>query len=1115
MRLNLRNHFADGTRALFVLQAFVIGSVLAASASVAHVGLAAVPQQAVSLDEATIFLLRFDENRVVAEGPPEGSFYAEFVNPRPAYPDAKLVAGRFGKAFDCTANPSLHLHVGSADQPVDEFAVDFWLFADAGTSTEVEVVYEFPGMHRLRAKRGETLQLLWDVRVDGDWHTVESTAPMEAWTHVGAVFDGKTAELWVDGESPAAVAAPGVIRRLNLWNRTASLGGNCLGQQRFHGKVDEYRFSKGARRDFSAGLPQRAATARATVKPLPRIHLKDRDKENRPVRLFSSLSVPLAVTAPVIDGHGDDSVWRQITGTWFLETGIQFSVDAGNREAFATVCFKLTYDDTNLYLMARVFEGSDQWLKPKSPNIWDSNALELFMQPGGALAPYIQVALSPHGDVWSKRYVPLPDRESPHDRTEEPLPLPGLRLGTSQSHDSWTVEVAIPFGDLGVASPTPNTTWRGNVAYASREPFALPHSWAFVWPLFYWDYRFGRFDFTGEAEALTSTITLKGRLVDESGVPIAWGNEKLAALDVGGRAVRTNSQGEFTIPGLHPGRLSMRSLVSTHNPVEVTVDLKKPIEILEPIVLQSTNFYASGLPLGEHEVSLFTTSVETPPELPVAPGSLAPARQIDFLLPAGERGSAAVAVVANRDLSDPRVVIDASLIGDAGEIDIKADAARWTRRLLVRDNDNVTPEESSIVWRFLDADAPAMIAAGDLRHVVLSMRVPENTPPGRYKGIVRLFSGDREITRLPVAVHVPAFSLATPAEKFVGFYYYTKVRGKPLSDAELLRDYRGMISLGASQVFMSDVDFQPTADDPYAEIKRQIRLQQQAGFRRRFNVYTHPVSGALLLSDAPADQATFRRLIEGLDEVERELGLEPNTIFVSYGDEVWGEAFWRWAEWSKRLKAFSSRPNYMTLTYSKRVADQRQFQMMLPLLDIANHNGTPEFWGVIRDGLMKNNVTGWFYPNTVHDTLYARIANGFYLWASPFEASVPWTFYFSGGNEFFDSMRARHTIFAYQVPDPNNPGLLITTLVGEAYRAGYDDLRYLATLEDALAKSPAETQKSEAFARATALLESFRQRPTIGRVYGEPMPYTAAGLHTYRRQIAYAIEALQPASAVK
>jgi hypothetical protein len=1069
---------------------------------------AAAPSSPASDDWATVFLLRFETPKVVIEGANAPNMYAESLVPNPQHPVVSLAPGPFGSAMECSLSKRLALHLRQVDHPVDAFSVDLWVYANPGAGDPEQVIYEFPGMHRLRAQPGDPGQLAWEVRVDGEWESLSAPLPAGIWTHVAGTFDGQVLRLFLDGKEVAQAKHPGLVRRLNLWNRTVAVGSDSDGKKRFAGRIDEFRLSKVARASFSDAVAKPPPSTQAALAPAPRIHQQDKDAQNRPVRLFSKLKIPRISKPPAVDGAFDDPAWSAIPAEWFLETGIGFD-NMRNWEVAATVMYKIAYDSENLYVIARVLEAGTRGILPKGADFWQSNALELFLQPPGPKRPYIQIGLSPHGESWVAQFTPLD--ENPHHRETKAWKLPGLKTKSRISGDAWVLEAAIPFKDLGVPPPKAGDAWRGNLAYTARQPIQQNLSWAYVWPLFYWDYRFGNFEFGGTEPAKTGTKTLRGALVDEKGAPVNWGADRLAAFDVGGRPVRTNSLGEFTVTGLPEGPVTLRSLIPNYDPFLLTVDMKNPVEVLPPIVLTSSAIYASGLPAGETPVALYQASVELPPDLPARAADLKPLESLEYLATAGEFESRGLAILANKKIEAPRLVLDPVFTGPSGELKLDRAEPRWTQRLLVRDADNSTHEESSYVWRYLRLDSPDALFPGDLRHVVATIKLPEDARPGTYSGTLRLLSAEKELAAVPVSLTVPSFRLVKP-EKQVGFYHYTKANGKPLTDEELRRDYRHMKELGASQVMLSDVNFQPAAKDPYAEIKRQIRLQKDAGMGPVYFVSPYPEPGSQLLSDKSADREKFEALVKGLDGVEKELGLAPGQIVLAFGDEIqrWRAHALRWIEWSKRLKAFSARKNYMTVSVPEIPEQQELYDKILPHLDIACYNGTPKQWDVIAADRKKHGLEAWFYPNSVHDTMYARIANGYYLWGSPFHAAVPWTFYYETKGEYFDSLKSDFTIYAYMAPDPAHPDAMIPALMGEAYREGYDDLRYLATLAEAIGKTPADQRAGEAFTSAQSLLARLSARPEMSRTHGAPSVYTPQELIGRRKEIVRAIDALAP-----
>ena len=68
---------------------------------------------------------------------------------------------------------------------------------------------------------------------------------------------------------------------------------------------------------------------------------------------------------------------------------------------------------------------------------------------------------------------------------------------------------------------------------------------------------------------------------------------------------------------------------------------------------------------------------------------------------------------------------------------------------------------------------------------------------------------------------------------------------------------------------------------------------------------------------------------------------------------------------------------------------------------------------------------------------------------------VPWTYHYIGGNPFDDTDSRRYD-YGYAFPSLEDPALLIPTLHWEAFREGYDDMRYLKTLEQLIERRRAQ-----------------------------------------------------------
>ena len=133
-----------------------------------------------------------------------------------------------------------------------------------------------------------------------------------------------------------------------------------------------------------------------------------------------------------------------------------------------------------------------------------------------------------------------------------------------------------------------------------------------------------------------------------------------------------------------------------------------------------------------------------------------------------------------------------------------------------------------------------------------------------------------------------------------------------------------------------------------------------------------------------------------------------------------------------------------------------------------------------------------------------RLCNGYWLWRSPVAAHVPWKYYSYGGSAF-DDMDSDHHDFAYAAPHPTKPEM-VSTLEWECFREGYDDLRYLTTLERAIDRVARRTPGHPAVKRGKALLAGYWSEDPRVPVKAEKL--TGQDYLQRRVDMAAAIEAL-------
>lgn len=139
-----------------------------------------------------------------------------------------------------------------------------------------------------------------------------------------------------------------------------------------------------------------------------------------------------------------------------------------------------------------------------------------------------------------------------------------------------------------------------------------------------------------------------------------------------------------------------------------------------------------------------------------------------------------------------------------------------------------------------------------------------------------------------------------------------------------------------------------------------------------------------------------------------------------------------------------------------------------------------------------------------------RLANGQFLWNSPFQVHIPWNYY--DNREYGDPMDPlAYKDYPFGVsltaPDATKPEYM-STLRWECFREGYNDLCYLTTLEEAVKHASRLAPDSPQVAEARQWLED---------AHSEVLPVKALAtiwsgkqLLARKQHIAMLIESLQP-----
>ena len=788
--------------------------------------------------------------------------------------------------------------------------------------------------------------------------------------------------------------------------------------------------------------------------------------------------VAYSEAAPTIDGNADEAAWEGARTGSFVHT------ITGGRAPVATT-FRVIYDDESLYFFLRCVErGQESFAVGPSvredPGVHRGDAAEIFLQPGGPGTPYFQLAANPWGGTMSYKWL------GPGDATTwNPQ---GIRIAGFVHFDYWTLEVAIPFAALSLPAPATGTEWRGNFARNELPGQRLYSAWSATGDNFQNPSRFGRLAFLGRGtDAGSETATITGSLLNPDGGP---------AIDIPvrafGRIERTDSLGAFTFAEVMPGEQVLSVISPSHEPFNGRFAIESATLELEPVTLVPVDPYRPRYELRVPGAGRWlTSSLEEPPDMEKPPGTSAEIDGLVMLATPGEYESRAVAYVAGRDLPEPAAALTA-LKGPGGAIPASALRVRWTQRLLKREHYQTSRDNSEYVWRFLWDEAPARVDEGQLRQLVVTIHVPEGTHAGEYSGHLDLKSRGEPVCRLPVSLQVAGFSLAMP-DKRVGTFINGFDRFSDEWVELMLRDVRA--HGGRNLKWWMSIDIAEEDGELIPDttgIAERVRLQHPLGFESPYTVGTQAeaiarrlgIPGGRHAPDPDALRAsedfrrTYTRFVNAARDMEAELGVGPLALFWS--DEIFQAGRLEpWLVTAALTRELTDQDIFIT----HHSGDRDKIARIDPYADIRCYHGrrldddytSGEAYDELRGELEESGDEAWAYYNVVRTDItseFTRLVNGYWLWRTPVTVHLPWTYYY-GRRETMEGVREgvkEAPFFAFAAPHPTEMKM-VSTLDWECFREGYDDLRYLTTLERAVEAAPAS--RADAARRGRDLLDSW------------------------------------------
>ena len=185
--------------------------------------------------------------------------------------------------------------------------------------------------------------------------------------------------------------------------------------------------------------------------------------------------VPKAAEAPKIDGRLDEAAWKRAREV----QEVHFRHLSG-RAAPPTqpTLARVLCDAENIYF---AFDCADDDMKrltvagsKRDDPVWRGDTVEIFLDPQHShkLDGYFHIAVNPAGVTMDTK-------------GGSPEWNPALKVATSRSAAGWKAELALPFGELGIAKGEVPTVWGMNLTRYRPEIAAgkpklgklVPHSW--------------------------------------------------------------------------------------------------------------------------------------------------------------------------------------------------------------------------------------------------------------------------------------------------------------------------------------------------------------------------------------------------------------------------------------------------------------------------------------------------------------------------------------------------------------------------------------------------------------------------------------------------------------
>ncbi len=373
------------------------------------------------------------------------------------------------------------------------------------------------------------------------------------------------------------------------------------------------------------------------------------------------------------------------------------------------------------------------------------------------------------------------------------------------------------------------------------------------------------------------------------------------------------------------------------------------------------------------------------------------------------------------------------------------------------------------------------------------IHTPKNAKPGLYQGEITLKLAGKTVKTIPVSYRVLDIKLLKDPNKHFTAYAYNKigtferakfaqgfVKDPKRYRAIRLNEYKKMKEYGFDMYPSIYPGFNSRTDEITLDVD-ELKLMQQAGLKGPafvylggvFNSYHHKFFKQSAGSHCKNLQVNskflqnLKQMVAKLEVVRKKEGL---PVFI-YGllDEVAPAKAKAAAEIYAKIKELNV-PTQTTKDFN--AGDSATYHKYV------DYWCSPGYSVSYKNAVSSKKHYFWCYPNDIagqfKDALImgkgGRFTYGLGLWRSGFTTLIPWHWRWQVG-EAFDYCRGARGGTGNRI-DPQ--GLFLPTYYWENFREGYDDGRYIYTLQQLISERRNSTnpQCQQALKTATAYLQT-------------------------------------------